>query len=39
MLFKYLTTNGNAQIFALSTDINNILRIVKMFADRLFLKV
>lgn len=29
MLFKYLTTNGNAQVFALSTDITNILRVVK----------
>lgn len=29
MLFKYLTTNGNAQVFASSTDITNILRIVK----------
>lgn len=29
MLFKYLTTNGNAQVFALSTDITNVLRVVK----------
>lgn len=29
MLFKYLTTNGNAQVFASSTDIADILRIIK----------
>lgn len=28
-MFKYLTTNGNAQVFALSTDITNVLRVVK----------
>lgn len=38
MLFKYLATNGNAQVFALSRDITDVLRIVKNVRKPMILK-
>lgn len=38
MLFKYLATNGNAQVFALSTDITNVLRVLKNTRKPMILK-